>query len=446
MSWDKVSCEKLVGSLRVDPQKEVRALLPTPGPQGTQRKSHDRSTWAAFLGLSRANNAVGAPAALDGFATAGQVEGAPVGRVCPERLVWQVEAAACSKNLPFGNQQVMRVLVTGTAGFVGFHLASRLLERGDEVVGIDSLSDYYDVRLKTDRLTRLLGRSGFQFQRVDVGDRQAMTGVFAAARPQRVAHLAAQVGVRYSVENPHAYVETNVTGFLHVLEGCRESDVQHLVYASSSSVYGANTQMPFSVRHNVDHPISLYAATKKADELMAHSYSHLHKLPTTGLRLFTVYGPWGRPDMAMFRFSEAILQGRPIDVYNYGRMQRDFTYVEDVAEAFVRALDRPAAANPAWSSQTPDPASSAAPYRLYNVGSHQPVDLLKLIRVLEQALGRKAIVNLMPLAAGDVPDTYADVAELERDLGFSPRTTIEEGVGRFAAWYQEYYRVGSRAP
>lgn len=340
----------------------------------------------------------------------------------------------------------MRILVTGAAGFVGYHVASRLLERGDEVLGLDNLSDYYDVRLKTDRLTRLLGRPGFQFQRVDIGDRAAVQRVFAAGRPDRVAHLAAQVGVRFSVENPHAYVDTNVTGFLHMLEGCREAGVQHLVYASSSSVYGANTQMPFSVQQHVDHPISLYAATKKADELMAHSYSHLHKLPTTGLRLFTVYGPWGRPDMAMFRFSEAILQGRPIDVYNYGRMQRDFTYVDDVAEAFVRALDRQAVADPAWTGQEPDPASSAAPYRIYNVGSHQPVDLMRLIRVLEQALGRKAIVNLLPLAAGDVPDTYADVSELESDLGFAPRTTIEEGVSRFAAWYQEYYRVGSRAP
>ncbi len=340
----------------------------------------------------------------------------------------------------------MRILVTGAAGFVGYHLASRLLERGDEVVGVDSLCDYYDVRLKTDRLTRLLARPGFQFQRLDVGDRGAIERVFGSVRPHRAAHLAAQVGVRYSVENPYAYVDSNVTGFLHVLEGCRQAGVQHLVYASSSSVYGANTQMPFSVRHNVDHPISLYAATKKANELMAHSYSHLHKLPTTGLRLFTVYGPWGRPDMAMFRFSEAILQGRPIDVYNFGRMQRDFTFVDDVSEAFVRALDRPAAGNPAWSGASPDPASSTAPYRIYNVGSHQPVDLMKLIRVLEQALGRKAIVNLLPLAAGDVPDTYADLAELEADLGFSPRTTIEEGVSRFVAWYQEYYRVGNRAP
>lgn len=335
----------------------------------------------------------------------------------------------------------MKILLTGVAGFIGYHVAERLLARGDEVVGLDNLNAYYDVRLKEARLARLTGRPGFRFHRLDLADRAGLEELFAQTRPQRVVHLAAQAGVRYSLTNPHAYVESNLVGFLHVLEGCRQHGVEHLVYASSSSVYGANTRMPFSVHHNVDHPLSLYAASKKANELMAHTYSHLYGLPTTGLRFFTVYGPWGRPDMALFLFTKAILEGRPIDVFNEGRMRRDFTYIDDIVEGVVRVTDRVPAGNPAWSGDAPDPGTSRAPYRIYNIGNHAPVELLHLIGLLEAALGRKAEKRLLPLQPGDVPATYADVDDLVRDVGFQPATPIEEGVRRFVAWYRDFYRV-----
>ncbi len=335
----------------------------------------------------------------------------------------------------------MKILLTGAAGFIGYHVAERLLTRGDEVIGLDNLNAYYDVRLKEARLARLTGRPGFAFHRLDLADRVGMERLFAAARPQRVIHLAAQAGVRYSLTNPHAYVESNLVGFLHVLEGCRHHGVEHLVYASSSSVYGANTRMPFSVHDNVDHPVSLYAATKKANELMAHTYSHLYGLPTTGLRFFTVYGPWGRPDMALFLFTRAILEGRPIDVFNEGRMRRDFTYIDDIVEGVVRVTDRVPAGHPDWSGEAPDPGASRAPYRLYNIGNHAPVELLHLIATLEAALGRKAEKRLLPMQPGDVPATYADVDDLVRDVGFHPATPIEEGVARFVAWYREFYGV-----
>ncbi len=332
-----------------------------------------------------------------------------------------------------------KLLVTGAAGFIGFHVSRRLLDRGDEVVGLDNLNDYYDVRLKHDRLAQLAGRARFRFVRAELADRAAMEQLFADAEPEAVIHLAAQAGVRYSLQNPHAYVDSNLVGFMNILEGCRHHGVRHLAYASSSSVYGANTTMPFSVHHNVDHPVSLYAATKKANELMAHTYSHLYRLPTTGLRFFTVYGPWGRPDMALFKFTKAILAGQPIDVYNHGRMQRDFTYIDDIAEGVVRAADRVPAPNPAWSGDAPDPGTSLAPYKIYNIGNHQPVELLYFIEVLENCLGRKAEKNLLPIQEGDVPATYADVDDLRRDVGFQPATPIEEGIARFVAWYREYY-------
>jgi len=335
----------------------------------------------------------------------------------------------------------MKILLTGVAGFIGYHVAERLLARGDEVVGLDNLNAYYDVRLKEARLARLTGRPGFRFHRLDLADRAGIEDLFAQTRPQRVVHLAAQAGVRYSLTNPHAYVESNLVGFMHVLEGCRHHGVEHLVYASSSSVYGANTRMPFSVHHNVDHPLSLYAASKKANELMAHTYSHLYGLPTTGLRFFTVYGPWGRPDMALFLFTKAILEGRPIDVFNEGRMRRDFTYIDDIVEGVVRVTDRVPAGNPAWSGDAPDPGTSRAPYRIYNIGNHAPVELLHLIGLLEAALGRKAEKRLLPMQPGDVPATYADVDDLIRDVGFQPATPIEEGVRRFVAWYRDFYRV-----
>jgi UDP-glucuronate 4-epimerase len=333
----------------------------------------------------------------------------------------------------------MKILVTGAAGFIGFHLSRRLLDRGDEVVGLDNLNDYYDVRLKHARLERLAGHERFSFHKIDVADRDAMAALFAREKFDRVVHLAAQAGVRYSLENPHAYVDSNLVGFVNVLEGCRHSKVEHLVYASSSSVYGANTRMPFATHDNVDHPVSLYAATKKANELMAHTYSHLYGLPTTGLRFFTVYGPWGRPDMALFLFTDAILSGRPIDVYNHGNMRRDFTYIDDIIEGVVRVTDRVARANPSWSGDDPEPGSSYAPFKVYNIGNHDPVELMTMIETLEDCLGQKAEKNLMPMQPGDVPATYADVEDLMEDVGFKPATPLREGIGQFVAWYREYY-------
>ena len=333
------------------------------------------------------------------------------------------------------------VLLTGAAGFIGFHVAQRLLGDGHHVVGVDNLNAYYDPALKQARLDRLTPHSAFTFERLDVSDRAAIAAVFRRHRPARVVHLAAQAGVRYSLENPHAYVDANLVGFVNVLEGCRHHAVGHLVYASSSSVYGANTRLPFSVHDNVDHPLSLYAATKKANELMAHTYSHLYGLPTTGLRFFTVYGPWGRPDMALFLFTRAILEDRPIDVFNEGRMQRDFTYIDDIVEGVVQVLARPAAPDPTWSGDRPDPGTSQAPYRVYNIGNDRPVELLRYIEVLETCLGRTAKKNLLPMQPGDVPMTRADVEDLARDIGYRPRTTVEEGVARFVEWYRGHYRV-----
>jgi UDP-glucuronate 4-epimerase len=335
----------------------------------------------------------------------------------------------------------MKVLLTGAAGFIGSTTAHRLLARGDTVVGLDNLNDYYDVRLKEDRLARLLPQAGFRFVKLDVADRAGMERLFAAEGFERVIHLAAQAGVRYSLQNPHAYVEANLVGFMNVLEGSRHQRVQHLVYASSSSVYGGNTKMPFSEHDSVDHPVSMYAATKKANELMAHTYSHLYGLPTTGLRFFTVYGPWGRPDMALFLFTKAILEGRPIDVFNHGRMQRDFTYVDDIVEGVVRVLDKTAAPDPAFRADRPDPGTSSAPYRVFNIGNHDPVPLLDFIACIEDALGRKADKRLLPLQDGDVPATYADVDALRAWVGFAPATDIRTGIGRFVDWYRGYYRV-----
>jgi len=335
----------------------------------------------------------------------------------------------------------MKILVTGAAGFIGSTTAARLLERGDQVVGLDNLNDYYDVALKQHRLDRLLPHPAFRFVKADVADRPAMAALFAAEGFDRVVHLAAQAGVRYSLQNPQAYIESNVVGFTNVLEGCRHGGVGHLVYASSSSVYGGNTRMPFSEHDNVDHPVSLYAATKKANELMAHTYSHLFGLPTTGLRFFTVYGPWGRPDMALFLFTRAILEGRPIEVFNHGRMQRDFTYIDDIVEGVLRVTDRVAAPDPAYTPQQPDPATSNAPYRVFNIGNQQPVPLLEFIACIEQALGRKAHMNLLPMQDGDVPATHADVEALQRWVGFTPATPIREGVAGFVAWYRRYYDV-----
>ena len=333
----------------------------------------------------------------------------------------------------------MKILVTGAAGFIGYHLSERLLARGDEVVGLDSLNDYYDVTLKQARLARLLARPGFRFVHMNLAEREGMARLFAQERFDRVVNLAAQAGVRYSLRNPHAYAEANLLGFVNILEGCRHNGVQHLVYASSSSVYGANTAMPFSVHQNVDHPLSLYAATKKANELMAHTYSNLYALPTTGLRFFTVYGPWGRPDMAMFIFAKAILAGQPIEIFNHGKMRRDFTYIDDIVEGVIRSVDHVAAPNPQWSSVTPDPGTSFAPYRLYNIGNHRPIELMRLIELLEETLGRKAVKTFADMQPGDVPETYADVEALTKDVGFAPATPIEEGVRRFAQWYLEYY-------
>lgn len=336
----------------------------------------------------------------------------------------------------------MKILVTGAAGFIGAALSIRLLERGDEVIGLDNLNDYYEVSLKEARLARLYGHPRFRFLRVDVSDRAAMEQVFATEQPQRVMHLAAQAGVRYSLTHPHAYVDANLVGFMTILEGCRHNGVEHLVYASSSSVYGANTRMPFSVHDNVDHPVSLYAATKKANELMAHTYSHLYGLPVTGLRFFTVYGPWGRPDMSLFLFTRSILAGQPIEVFNYGHHRRDFTYIDDLVEGVMRVIDAVARPNPAWSGDSPDPGTSRAPYRLYNIGNNHPVNLLRFIEVLEGCLGRVAEKKLLPLQLGDVPDTYADVKDLVDDVAYRPATPVEVGVERFVNWYRDYYQVG----
>ena len=335
----------------------------------------------------------------------------------------------------------MKILVTGAAGFIGSHVAGLLLTRGDEVVGLDNLNTYYDVRLKEARLARLTGRKGFRFVKLDLENRAGMAALFAAEKFERVIHLAAQAGVRYSLDNPHAYIDSNVTGTINVLEGCRHNHVQHLVFASTSSVYGLNTNMPFSPHRGVDHPLSLYASTKRAGELMCHNYATLFKLPVTALRFFTVYGPWGRPDMALFMFTKNILAGQPIDVFNNGHHKRDFTFVDDIAEGVVRACDRIAAPNKDWNPAVPDPASSSAPFRIYNIGNNQPVELARYIEVLEDCLGRKAIKNLLPLQLGDVPDTFADVQDLVRDVGYQPATPVETGIKRFVEWYRDYYRT-----
>jgi UDP-glucuronate 4-epimerase len=332
--------------------------------------------------------------------------------------------------------------VTGAAGFIGSMQAIRLLERGDEVLGIDNLNDYYDVNLKLARLARLESHSNFKFIKLDIADRQAMADLFAKENFQRVVHLAAQAGVRYSITNPHAYIDSNIVGFMNILEGCRHNGVEHLVYASSSSVYGANTKMPFSVRDNVDHPVSLYAASKKANELMAHTYSHLYRLPTTGLRFFTVYGPWGRPDMSPILFARNITQGKPIDVFNYGNHRRDFTYIDDIVTGVTKILDKPAQPNPDWSSENPDSGTSTAPYRVYNIGNNNPVPLLDFIGALEGAIGKKAIKNLLPMQPGDVPDTYADVSDLIAEFDYKPDTPITAGVRAFVEWYKEMYQAG----
>ena len=333
----------------------------------------------------------------------------------------------------------MKVLVTGAAGFIGSFTAERLAKRGDTVVGVDNLNDYYDVDLKRARLRRLVSLPGFSFEKADVADRRAWGEMFDRHRPQRIVHLAAQAGVRHSIENPHAYVDANIVGFLNVLESARHSGIEHLVYASTSAVYGANTKMPFATADNVDHPVSIYAATKKANELMAHAYSHLYGVPTTGLRFFTVYGPWGRPDMALFVFTRKILAGEPIEVFNHGHHRRDFTYIDDIVEGVVRVLDRPPSSDPSWQGDRPDPASSAAPYRLYNIGNGEPVDLLRFIEVIEKQLGRRAEKKLLPMQPGDVPATSADVGPLAMDLDYRPSTPIETGIARFIAWYHDYY-------
>ncbi|MDD1641227.1 MAG: NAD-dependent epimerase [Methylococcaceae bacterium] len=328
-----------------------------------------------------------------------------------------------------------------SCGFIGSALTIRLLERGEEVVGIDNLNEYYDVNLKLARLERLRDYKRFKFIKLEISDKVGVEELFVREKFQRVMHLAAQAGVRYSLTNPHAYIDSNIIGFMNILEGCRHNAVEHLAYASSSSVYGANTNMPFSIHDNVDHPVSLYAASKKANELMAHTYSHLYKLPTTGLRFFTVYGPWGRPDMSLFMFTRNILDGKPIDVFNYGNHRRDFTYIDDIVEGVIRVIDKPAQANACWASDNPDPGTSLAPYRVYNIGNNNPVNLLAFIETLEKCLGKKAIKNLLPLQPGDVPDTYADVSDLENDLGYKPGTLLETGISNFVEWYKNFYRI-----
>ena len=335
----------------------------------------------------------------------------------------------------------MKVLITGAAGFIGSNLSLRLLERGDEVIGIDNLNDYYDPALKEARLARTKDHPAFTDVRIDIEDRAGMAELFEQHKPDGVVNLAAQAGVRYSLENPNAYIDTNVVGFMNILEGCRHNNVKHLVYASSSSVYGSNTKMPFSVHDNVDHPVSIYAATKKANELMAHTYSHLYRIPTTGLRFFTVYGPWGRPDMALFLFTRKILAGEPIDVFNYGKHRRDFTYIDDIVEGVIRTLDHIPEPNPDWSGDHPDSASSTAPYALYNIGNNEPVELMHYIEVLEDCLGKKAEKNMLPLQPGDVPDTYADVEDLVKDVDYKPDMSVEQGVANFVAWYRDFYKV-----
>jgi UDP-glucuronate 4-epimerase len=333
----------------------------------------------------------------------------------------------------------MKVFVTGAAGFIGSTLTLRLLERGDTVIGIDNHNDYYDPAIKEARLARHANHPNYTHLRIDLADRQAIEAAFSNHKPQRVVNLAAQAGVRYSIDNPMAYIDSNIVGFAHILEGCRHHDVEHLVYASSSSVYGANTAMPFSIHQNVDHPLSLYAASKKTNELMAHTYSHLYDLPTTGLRFFTVYGPWGRPDMALFKFTKAILAGEPIQVFNYGKHRRDFTYVDDIVEGIIRTLDRPAPSNPDWDGNHPDPGTSKAPWRVYNIGNNQPVELLDYIGAIEDAVGKKAIKELLPLQLGDVPDTYADVGDLVEQFHYRPSTSVRDGIQRFVDWYREFY-------
>lgn len=332
-------------------------------------------------------------------------------------------------------------MVTGAAGFIGSALSLKLLERGDEIVGIDNLNDYYDVNLKLARLERLKDYKQFKFVKLDIADKQAVEDIFAREKFTRVMHLAAQAGVRYSITHPDAYIDSNIVGFMNILEGCRHHTVEHLAYASTSSIYGANTRMPFSIHDNVDHPVSLYAASKKANELMAHTYSHLYQIPTTGLRFFTVYGPWGRPDMSLFMFTRNILEGKPIDVFNYGNHRRDFTYIDDIVEGVIRVLDKPAEANAAWSGEQPDPGTSLAPYRIYNIGNNNPVNLLTFIETLEQCLGKTAIKNLLPLQPGDIPDTYADVSDLVGDLGYKPGTLLEDGIRKFVDWYKDFYKI-----
>ncbi len=341
-----------------------------------------------------------------------------------------------------GSIMAKKILVTGVAGFIAYHLCEKLCRDAEaEIIGIDNINDYYDVNLKHARLERLSTFKNFEFHKIDLTDRERLHDLFEEKKPQRVVNLAAQAGVRYSIENPYAYVDSNLIGFVNILEGCRHNEVEHLVYASSSSVYGANTKMPFSIHQNIDHPVSLYAASKKANELMAHTYSHLYGLPTTGLRFFTVYGPWGRPDMALFLFTKAILSDQPINVFNYGNMRRDFTYIDDIVEGVIRTMYHTAESNPDWSSDDPDPGTSKAPYRVYNIGNNNPVELNYLIEVLENNLGKKAKKNMMPIQPGDVPATYADVDDLMEDVGFKPATPIELGVKRFVEWYRNFYGV-----